>query len=113
MWMNEWEIDEMVDFTAARMQQYAPYAKYLGEYRDAVNQVSDGWVHWRAGSKPADKLSGLLQQAKTAFIERSEFPDEALFRKALSPMKAAATKHGFAAPTLVVLDAADGSSLRM
>lgn len=113
MWMNAWEIDEIVEFTETKAQQYAPYARYLRDWRDTVDSNSDGWAHWRGGSKPADKLSDLLNEVKMAYLGRGEYPDEALFPKALSPIKAAATKHKFEAPTLDIPNAGQSKSLGM
>lgn len=105
MWMNTYEIDETVEIIAQHAPQLAKYAKFLADWRDTVNANSDGWAHWTGGTKPADSLSTLLKAVvdhfRTGQFGRSKpLPTDAQFRKALAPIRAAATKHNLTAPTL-------------
>lgn len=102
MIMNEYEIDHMVFVAQTDMPEVLPYARYLADWRDTVNANSDGWAYWRAGSKCADKLSGLLQEAKNSLIGRGQMPPRELFEKALTPIKTCATKHRLTAPELAI-----------
>jgi hypothetical protein len=108
-WMNEYEIDEAIEILSRRKPEIAPYARFLGAWRDTVNQNSDGWAHWRAGSKCADRLSSLVKAAvevARGFKGNDEMPRETLFRSALTPIKQMATKRGFAQPELGAPDEA-------
>lgn len=107
MWMNEPEIDETVEMTAQAAPQFSKYAKYLSDWRDVVNANSDGWAHWKGGTRPAETLMALLQSVKDKIRGRGNFrtdeapmPTDAQFKKALSAIRAAATKHKLTAPTL-------------
>lgn len=100
MWMNEYEIDEVLDTTRRFFPELAPYAQYLSDWRDTVNDNTDGWAYWRSGTRCADKLSGLLSDLKRCAIESREPADEAQFKKALTPIKTAATKYKLPAPEL-------------
>lgn len=102
MWMNNYEIDEVLDTAKRYFPELAPYAQYLSDWRDTVNDNTDGWAHWRAGTKCADKLSGLLGQLKLCVIESREPPEESEFKKAMTPIKSAATKYKLPAPELEV-----------
>lgn len=42
MWMNEGEIDEMLDFVRDETPDFLRYAQYLSDWRDVVNQNFDG-----------------------------------------------------------------------
>lgn len=105
MWMNTYDIDDAVEIIARRAPQFSKYAKFLADWRDTVNANSDGWAHWKGGTKPADTLSALLKavvdHVRTGQFGRSKpLPTDAQFRKALAPIRAAATKHNLTAPTL-------------
>lgn len=101
MWMNEGEIDRAIDLLGSHAPDYLPYAVFLGEWRDIVNQNSDGWPYWKAGSRAAGKLMELLDQAVQAtFRSGVDYPDLEAFPKSLTPIKAAATKHGLQRPEL-------------
>ncbi|WP_456718042.1 MULTISPECIES: hypothetical protein [unclassified Bradyrhizobium] len=99
--MNEAEIDNAVEVIKERAPQFYKYAKYLADWRDVVNQSSDGWHSWRAGSKCADTLSALLTAVMSVARGRSkDMPTDAEFKKALTPIRATATKHNLTAPVL-------------
>jgi hypothetical protein len=100
MWMNEGEIDEMVEFTSLEAPEFAPYARYLSDWRDTVNSVSDGWHSWRAGAGCAEKLMEALQSLRNSHRYGDESPAEAAFKRALTPIKSFASKKNLTAPTL-------------
>jgi len=106
MWMNEHEIDRVVSLTEEHLPEVYPFAKYLSDWRDVVNANSDGWPHWTAGSKCADKLQDLLNEAVKSLRGQGQVPPRELFLKSLSPIKSFATRKGFDAPELEVAPAA-------
>ena len=108
MWMNEHDIDDMVDLTAQHAPQFERYARYLADWKDVVNSNSDGWPYWKAGSACAAKLSAALQDVRDSLRNGTPMPSEAVFKKALSPIKAAATRHGLEVPELGPEPAAAG-----
>jgi hypothetical protein len=104
MWMNESEIDDTLDYMTRRAPEYAPYARYLSDWRHTVNANSDGWPYWSGGSRCANTLSALLTRVRDAgrgwSRENQPLPTHAEFRKALSPIKGTATRHKLPAPVL-------------
>lgn len=61
MWMNEMEINEAASLLRHK-PVYGPAAIYLQDYMYLVNENSDGWPYWSAGSKAADSLSAIVQE---------------------------------------------------
>jgi hypothetical protein len=100
MWMNEGDIEQMLDFTRYDAPEFAPYAQYLSDWKDVVNANSDGWPYWKGGSAAASKLMDALQKLMNSRRYGDEVPDEDVFKKALSPIKACATRQKWEAPTL-------------
>lgn len=98
--MNEHEIDHALDVLTHEAPEYAPYAKFLSDWRDTVNANSDGWAYWKTGRKCADRLCKLVGQASEAAQGRGAYPREADLRKALAPIRAAATRIRLPAPQL-------------
>jgi hypothetical protein len=49
-WMNEYEIDRAVAQMEEHAPELAPYAKFLSDWKDTVNNNSDGWAYWQGGS---------------------------------------------------------------
>ncbi len=73
-----------------------PAALALQAYKDAMNGMSDGWAYWSRGRKPTEKLQTIIEDAMLARHRnhpRREWT-EADVRKALTPMKSAATRLG-------------------
>jgi hypothetical protein len=101
MWMNEGDIEQMLDFTRYDAPEFAPYAQYLSDWKDVVNAGSDGWAYWKAGSGAAGKLMDALQALQNSHRYGDEAPDEDVFRKSLSPIRSCATKHRLQAPEFV------------
>lgn len=100
MIMNEYDVDEVLDITQRQFPEFERYAQFLVDWKDTINNNSDGWAYWKAGRGAADKLSGLLNQVKMATFGRGELPTEDQLKKALSPIRAAATKYKLPAPEL-------------
>jgi hypothetical protein len=101
-WMNDFEIDRCVEVLERRDSPVARFARFLADWRDVVNANSDGWSHWQGGSRPASKLSDLVQKATDVALghDRGELPTDRELTRSLGPIKAAATRHGFQAPVL-------------
>ena len=88
MWMNEHEIDEALKWFR-RNSIAAKAARLLSDYRHIVNENSDGWPYWVAGTKPAEKLQRLIQSQDPR--GRSLSPPELVMddlREALKPIHA-------------------------
>lgn len=101
MWMNEGEIDEMLDFVRDEAPDFLRYAQYLSDWRDVVNQNFDGWPYWKAGGAAASRLTHALMALKAAKqFGNVEAPEEIDFRKGLSAIKACATRFSLSAPEL-------------
>jgi N12 class adenine-specific DNA methylase len=89
--MNEHDIDE-------RAEREKPgtvigdAAAHLKDFKEAVNDSSDGWPHWKSAPAAAQRLMSLVQKNKK--------PTPADLAYALQPMTAFRTKHKMpAAPT--------------
>lgn len=78
---------------AARRHQENPIlsraARVLAEYRDIVNQNSDGWGTWTAGTKVAGSLVDLLEKHEAS---------ETDVRKAVTRVKSFCTRRGLPQP---------------
>lgn len=108
-WMNEHEIDEAIYHLERVGSPMAKFARYLGAWRDVINSKSDGWAHWRSGTKPADRLSDIVKRAVDAsrgYGREVAAPTEQEALKALAPIRSAATRHKFDAPDLAELSGA-------
>ena len=96
MWMNEMEIDE----AAARFASHPVLGKatrFLSEFRDEVNNHSDGWAYWKLPAHAADKLMTFIYSHKMAGMgayPRMPEPKEQDFLKTLSPIKSFYTRRG-------------------
>jgi hypothetical protein len=96
MWMNEGEIEQAIE----RFQSHPVLgkgARFLGAFRDEVNNHSDGWPYWQAPAKAAEKLMTLLHGhlfAGMGAYPRLAAPTEADLKEAIAPIKAFYTRHG-------------------
>ena len=63
--MNTYDIDEAVKLLRDD-PLLGPAARYLAEFRDLINENSDGWAYWSYGTKCADELCKLISAAVTA-----------------------------------------------
>lgn len=100
MIMNEYDVDEILDITRQRFPEFEPYAQFLYDWKETINNNSDGWAYWKSGRGAADKLANLLNGVKLSQFGRGEIPTEDQLRKSLAPIRAAATRHGLPAPEL-------------
>ncbi|MTH96131.1 hypothetical protein [Roseibium sp. RKSG952] len=99
--LAEYEIDDAHDLINHELPEYAPYSQYLSDWRDIVNQNSDGWPYWKAGAKAADKLGALVKKAADSIrVPELDPPSIDEFKKSLAPIRAAATRHNLTAPEL-------------
>jgi len=98
--MNEYEIDECVERVERHAPQFLPYARFLADWRDTINENSDGWPYWKIGRNSAKKLMSLLDRTIAALREGGEMPTEAEFKKSLAPIRAAAKKYNLPVPEL-------------
>jgi N12 class adenine-specific DNA methylase len=87
-WLNRMDIDEAVD-RHKNHPVLAKATKFLSDFRDEVDDHSDGWPHWKLPGHAAQKLMDLIQHPELATEEG--------LRAALGPIKAFYTKHGNAA----------------
>lgn len=97
-WMNEYEIDEALRFTARNELWYLRQgAEVLSRLRDWTNSHSDGWPYWQKPARAANRLMELLEKARRDERQSDdELKDitEAELRQALSPIKAFLTRQG-------------------
>lgn len=101
MHWNEYDIDEAYDVISRRAPEIEPYARYLRDWKDVVNSNSDGWAHWRAGSRAADKLCRLMSLViDTLRHGGTDMPSTKELNSSLTPIKSLATKRDLEAPTL-------------
>lgn len=104
MFMNESDIDDAIRILSDAGSPIAPYAEYLGEWRDIINDNSDGWVYWRVGHNAANKLCEQVEAALNyhrGWANREGEPSVEAVRRTLAPIKAAATRHGLPQPSEV------------
>lgn len=97
-WLNEYEIDDAVK-RFADDPVIGPAARYLSDYRDTINKMGDGWAYWAAGTKPASQLCDLIQSARRG--GPAPHLDDVI--KALSPIKAFATRYKNKTGNVIVL----------
>lgn len=88
MWMNRWEIDDAAERYANR-EVLGIATRFLKQFRDEVDNNSDGWAYWQAPTKAAEKLMALIQSPGSATIEK--------YRAALVPIRSFMTRKGNAA----------------
>ncbi|MBY3433900.1 hypothetical protein HFN89_07025 [Rhizobium laguerreae] len=98
--MNRDDIDRMVLVGETDIPEILPFAKFLADWRDTVDDNTDGWSAWRAGSKCADRLMALLHEADGSRRGRGNVPPRELFLKALTPIRSFATQKDLPKPEL-------------
>jgi hypothetical protein len=113
MWMNEYEIDEVLERTRRHLPEIWPYAKFLSDWRDVVNGNSDGWPYWKAGSQCAEKLMDMLKEADAALRRGNGTASPEAFAKTLTPIKSFATRKNLPCPVLQPAPAAAPGGMRM
>jgi hypothetical protein len=86
MWMNQAEIE-----WAYQQRHACPNVrkgiKLLYRLMTAINEQSDGWAYWSAGSKSADKLSELLKTAGNLTHGTSGTITADALKKAITPIR--------------------------
>lgn len=98
--MNHYDIDEAVRAFEHRHPVLGPAARFLKDYQEGIDSMSDGWSHWHHGTKCSKQLQGLLEREMQylRYDGRSEADRptvEQLQReasKALAPIKAFVTR---------------------
>jgi hypothetical protein len=100
MRLNEYEIDRALEVVGQYTPVFLPYVKFLSDWRDIVNQNSDGWAYWSAGTRPAAKLEDLVAQLMNNITGRGVAPSAREFERALIPIKRFATLKKLPAPVL-------------
>lgn len=102
--MNEMEIDELVQICERDHPTIAPYARFLSDWRHIVNRNSDGWHMWPGGYKAAGKLIALLEPlARRSWGWQTGEPARpaiADLKRALGPIRACCTRKGLPRPEL-------------
>jgi len=101
MWMNEHDIDEALIIVGRNAPEFLPYVKFLSDWRDIINQNSDGWAYWKAGTRPASNLEDGIQKLMQSIRGHRVSPPSARdFDRALTPIRSFATRHKLPAPLL-------------
>jgi len=91
MWMNESEIE----YAAQQQHDCANVRKgvhLLLRLVEAVNRQSDGWAHWAAPGKSAEKLMDLLRTAGNLWYGTHGTIADAEFRKAVASIRSMVTR---------------------
>jgi hypothetical protein len=86
-YMNEFDID-LARTRNVNHPVLSRATRFLGLFREEVNQHSDGWAYWRPPVQAAAKLMTLIE---------GQDATEAQFRAALTPIKSFYTRRGYAA----------------
>jgi hypothetical protein len=73
-WLNESEIDEAMQMFAED-PLLGPAVRYLDEYRQLVDDNSDGWCYWGYGTKCADDLCNLIETARNSKVRAFVWSD--------------------------------------
>lgn len=102
MRMNEHDIDRALFVVGQYAPEFLPYVRYLSDWRDIVNQNSDGWAYWHAGTRPAGTLEDLIDRLMSSIVgaHGAVAPSAREFDKALTPIKSFATRKKLPAPVL-------------
>lgn len=94
-WINEYEIDDAAGLLRNEPVT-GPAAKFLYDYKEAINESSDGWPYWRYGTKCADDLSAIVYDAlmKAQYGVQKPEPTQADVDKAIRKIKHFANRIG-------------------
>lgn len=99
--MNEYDIDDAVRVLEQVDSPTLRYAQYLSDWRDIINNNSDGWPYWKVGTGAAQKLMAAVSQAVDAAARGSDNePSDKELRAAVTQIKSAATRRGLDVPVL-------------
>ena len=86
--LNEWDIHNACD-KYGRHPVLGPASRFLRDFMIEVNHNSDGWAYWRQPLRSAQTLIELIEKPDTATHQA--------FAKALRPIRAFYSRHGFSA----------------
>jgi hypothetical protein len=107
-WMNGGEVEEAV-YRFAQDPILGPVTKFLHDFMEQVNDVSDGWHSWPLPARAASQLMDLIQSAPRGGFYDEYSPSSVTVQqvaKAMAPIKAFMTRRGLAAgmvmPSLVI-----------
>lgn len=92
-YLNRDDIDVLVEVIEQRHPAAYPFARYLRDWRDWVDDHSDGWPYWSGGCRAAGKLMHELEG-----IRRGLPINLSALRKALAPIRATCTRHKWTGP---------------
>lgn len=96
--MNERDIEYAFDIVQVHAPEYLPYVKYLSEWRDIVNQNSDGWAYWKAGARCASDLVDLVGRLLASARGGGPKPSGKEFERAIVQIQRCAKRHKLPAP---------------
>lgn len=100
LFMNEWEIEEVLDFTRSRATEIPNLfaaAEHLYDLMEWTNHNSDGWPYWSKPCQAAKKLQESLSRVRRNYIDGTLTDmTDAEFKAALRPIKAFYTRQGVA-----------------
>jgi hypothetical protein len=86
MWMNEADIE-----WAYQRRHACPNVRkgvtLLYRLMTSINEQSDGWAYWTAGSRSADKLTELLKTAGNLSYGTSGTISAEALKKAITPIR--------------------------
>ena len=100
MTLNEGEIDQYLELINQNTPEYAPYIQFLSDWRDIVNDNSDGWAYWKQGRMAADRLCTLMQKVVYSLRGQGKLPPHDECKNALNPIRHMAKKNNFDIPEL-------------
>ena len=66
--MNEYELDECLELFRREGSFASDYAQALSDWRDTVNENSDGWAYWTPAIVAAEDLITILEQERTRLL---------------------------------------------
>lgn len=85
LYMNDFDI-EMAKRRIGNHPILGEAIRFLQDFKEEVDQHSDGWAYWRLPVASAAKLMTLIQHPETATM--------ANLKAALTPIKSFYTRHG-------------------
>jgi hypothetical protein len=96
--MNEYEIEEAV-YHLGEDPVLGKLVRFLRDFKDEVNQHSDGWSYWRAPVAAANQLMTLIE---SAMATKRGYPrgvpilkiSDKTVAKAMRPIKSFMTRRG-------------------
>jgi hypothetical protein len=97
LYMNDYDI-QMAQQILGSDPVLGPAIRFLNEFRNEVNEHSDGWAYWSAPLKAAAQLMTLIQTGVNARREgKAHGVTVDNLKRAMAPIKAFMTRRGLAA----------------